>query len=401
MAITIDWATAVINVNQVDMVLIQSTPSIVYQLDMEDFRLALKDLEDDLEGMPWPVTHSRNAPVVISGANLAQVIEILPPYTVSFEETGTPYRVNVVGANTNIGERVNLGSGEVSVSTSNSAGLQDLNSLQAASFNGGVTIDVNSSFTGTTFPIGTRQSPVNNLSDAISIAENRGLHIIYLASSLTINTEDTGDGYEFIGNGATHITLTINPGANFSNSTIRNCTVQGTLDNSNILRECNILDLDDINGFIFQCALSGTISLGGTVQSNILQCFSGVAGGGTSQTPTIDYGGSGRDLVIRDYSGGIKITNKTGALDACSIDMSSGQVVIDSTVTAGEITVRGLCKVTDNSTGTATINTDTVVSNSVAAQVWNYEKSEPTTDETMKDALERAERLAKIGLFRL
>jgi hypothetical protein len=364
MAITIDWATAVINVNQVDMVLIQSSPTIVYQLDMENFRLALKDLEDDLEGMPWPVTHNRNAPVVISGANLAQVIEILAPYTVSFEETGTPYRVNVVGANTNIGERVNLGSGEVSVSTSNSAGLQDLNSLQAASFGGGVTVDVNSSFTGTAFPIGTRQSPVNNLSDAISIAETRGLHVINVASDLTITTENTGDGYEFIGNGATHITLTIEAGATFSNSTIRNCTVQGTLDNSNILRECNILDLVSLDGFLFQCALSGTITIGNSMQANILQCYSGVAGGGVSQTPTVDFGGSGQSLLVRDYSGGIKLTNKTGT-DACSIDMSSGQVIVDSTVTTGEITIRGICKITDNSTGTAVVDTSEVISENI------------------------------------
>lgn len=106
-------------------------------------------------------------------------------------------------------------------------------------------------------------------------------------------------------------------------------------------------------------------------------------------------------MVIRDYSGGLRIINKTGADDNCSIDMSSGQVVIDSTVTAGEITIRGIAKVTDNSTGTASVVSDNLVSNSVANQVWNYEKTQPTISGTMKDLLERAERYAKLFNFRL
>ena len=361
MAITIDWATAVININQADMLLVQSSPSIIYQLDMEQLRLALKDLEDDVQGINWPVTHSRNAPVTISGAVLAQVIEILPPYTLSFEEVGTPYRVNIVGANSNAGDRTNLGSGEVSVSTSNSAGLQDLNSLQIASFDGGVTVDVTSNFQGTQFPNGTRANPVNTLSDAISIAMTRGLHVIYVASDLTIGAGiNLGPGFEFIGNGKTHITITLDAAATISNSLFRNVTIQGTLDNDNKIIDCIVLDLFDNNGFIENCELSGTVEIGGGTLSSIVNCYSGFAGGGPDDTAIVDMGGSGQPLVMRGYKGGIKLINKTGT-DKVSIDMESGQLVVDSTVTTGDIVVRGICKVTDNSTGTATVDTEGVV----------------------------------------
>lgn len=360
MAVTIDWATAVININQVDMVLIQSSPTIVYQLDMEPLRLTLKDLEDDLQGINWPVTHSRNAPVTISGAVLAQVIEILPPYTISFEETGTPYRVNVVGANTNIGERINLLSGEVSVSTSNSAGLQDLNSLQAASFGGAVAIDPNSSFTGTTFPIGTRGTPVNNLSDAVSIAQTRGLHTIQLLDDLTITTEDISSGYLIRGDSTIKNTLTVNAGSSVSNCEFENLTIQGTLDNDNTVKRCKVLNLTHVNGKVFECTISGKITLDGGSRLDLQNCFSGVAGGAVTQTAEVDMGGSGQSLTVRNYSGGLKLSNRTGT-DAVSMDMLSGQVVIDSTVTAGEITVRGIARLTNNGTGTSTVNTDALL----------------------------------------
>ena len=152
MAITIDFGTQIISVLKADMVLIQTVPSVIYQLDMNDFRLELKDLEDTELGMAVTDTHSHNPPVTISGAVLARVVEILDPFTVTFEDG--QYRVNIVGANTNIGERINVN--QVSVSTSNSAGLQDLNSLQAASYNGEVTVDSTSSFSGTTFPCSTQ-----------------------------------------------------------------------------------------------------------------------------------------------------------------------------------------------------------------------------------------------------
>lgn len=359
MAINITWGTSVINVAKADMTLVQTMPSEIYELDMDFFRLKLKDLEDSEDGIMFTDTHVHNPPITISGAVLARVVEILAPYTVTFEDG--QYRVNVVGANTNIGERINVN--QVSVSTSNSAGLQDLNSLQAASFSGAVTIDVNSAFTGTIFPVGTNGNPVNNITDAHAIAESRGIKKFLIVADMTLSTGDFSEGYEFGGVSAASVTLTLDTVTEISKCTFKNLTIQGTLDNANILRECSILNITNINGFIFQCAISGTITLGGGAQSTIMSCYSGVAGGDTSQTPTIDMGGSGQNLVLRDYSGGITLINRTG-IDPCSIDMQSGQVVVDSTVTAGDITIRGIAIVTDNSTGTADVKTDGVLSKS-------------------------------------
>lgn len=119
MAITIHWPTKVINVPKLDMTLVQSNPIEIRELNINTFRLRLKDLEDDETGMPFPRTHNHNTLVVVGGITLARVIEIINGYTVTFENGN--YAVNLVGANSNIADVINLNS--VSVRSANSAGL--------------------------------------------------------------------------------------------------------------------------------------------------------------------------------------------------------------------------------------------------------------------------------------
>lgn len=117
--ISINWATSVINVPKADTTLIQSTPTEIRELDINTFRLALKDIEDNEQGINFPTTHSHNTTVSIGGVTLARVVEILAPYTVTFENGS--YAVNLVGANSNISDRTNVNN--VSVRSANSAGL--------------------------------------------------------------------------------------------------------------------------------------------------------------------------------------------------------------------------------------------------------------------------------------
>ncbi len=123
MAITIDWGAKVINVPKADMTLVSSSPFEIRELDINTFRLALRDLEDNVEGVPFIITHNHNTTVTVGGVTLARVVEIINGYTVTFEDGS--YAVNLVGANSNIGDVVNLNS--VSVRAANSAGLTELN----------------------------------------------------------------------------------------------------------------------------------------------------------------------------------------------------------------------------------------------------------------------------------
>lgn len=118
MAISINWVTKVIYIPQNYL-----TPSSGrYILNIETLRNDLKNIEDSDEGLPYPDTHRRNAPVTLAGVVYTQTFEILAPYTISFENTGTPYTVVVEGGNHNIGDVTNFDGG-VSMIIGNSAGL--------------------------------------------------------------------------------------------------------------------------------------------------------------------------------------------------------------------------------------------------------------------------------------
>jgi hypothetical protein len=116
MTISINWGTGVIFVPKADLTLIGGA---VYQLDLNTFRLALKDLEDNEDGIPFPRTHNHNTEVTLSGVVYARVIEIINGYTITFEDG--QYAVNLVGANSNIPDVINLN--QVSIRSFNSAGL--------------------------------------------------------------------------------------------------------------------------------------------------------------------------------------------------------------------------------------------------------------------------------------
>jgi hypothetical protein len=116
--ISIDWLTKVITIPQSDLTPVAGS---LYELDVDWFRLALKNFEDSEEGMSFPDTHRHNTEVTLGGVTYARTFEIINGYTVTFEEVGPPYRVKCVGANHNISDVQNLNN--VSLIVGNAAGL--------------------------------------------------------------------------------------------------------------------------------------------------------------------------------------------------------------------------------------------------------------------------------------
>jgi hypothetical protein len=356
-AVTVNFVTKIISINKVDMVLIQSTPTEIYQLDMDVLRTTLNDIMDNADGIVHDTIISHNAGVTVSGAILAQVIQFINGYTITFEDA--QYAVNIVGANTDLGDKVNVN--QVSVRTSNSAGLQDLNSLQAASFSGAVAIDVTSSFTGTTFPVGTRDKPVNNLADALSIAQTRGIAHFNILRSMTIDTVDFSNGFVFRGDNVRSVIVTIAAGANVTDCEFQNMTIMGTLDNNNQIRQCLVFNVTQVNGTIKESALLGTITIAPPNTAVITECFDGTPGNATGEYAIIDMNGaSPTNIIINDFSGDICLQNCTAAAKA-SIIMSGGLVVLKSSITAGTFDISGIAEIQNNVTGTATVANKSLV----------------------------------------
>lgn len=126
MAISIDYGnTNIISVPKADLTLVSGT---LYELDTNTFRLWLKDLEDGEVGMSFPKTNIHNTEVTVAGTTFARTIEILPPYSVEFEDG--QYSVRLTGSNNNIFDIENgiLVQNQVQVIPGNSAGLQTVSS---------------------------------------------------------------------------------------------------------------------------------------------------------------------------------------------------------------------------------------------------------------------------------
>lgn len=119
--IRINWgSTYIIEIPQSYLTLISGT---LYELDTNAFRLDLKALEASELGMPFPITHDHNTEYTVAGVTYARKVEILPPYSVEFEDG--KYSVRLVGSNNNIFDVENgiLVQNQVQVIPGNSAGL--------------------------------------------------------------------------------------------------------------------------------------------------------------------------------------------------------------------------------------------------------------------------------------
>jgi len=129
MPISINWATKIITVPPDFMTLVSGTPGVgdsqanpaLYELDVNAFRLALKDIEDS-DGMPYPDTHRHNSEVIISGVTYARTFEIINGYSVVFDvSVYDHYTVRCAGANHNLADVRQPNT--VSLIIGNSAGL--------------------------------------------------------------------------------------------------------------------------------------------------------------------------------------------------------------------------------------------------------------------------------------
>lgn len=233
--------------------------------------------------------------------------------------------------------------------SSSSATLQEQRELQFSSFNGCVTIDTIDGTTGVLFPAGTPLQPVNNLADAITIAEERGFDRICFISDYTFESGDNVSLYELEGRGLNSTTLTFNPGSICTGSKFYDCTVTGFLLSPLYFDHCRLRSVDAIDTglgdqifVIHESEIKGTIVLDPNFSGEIhfVSCYSGEPG--NVDKAIIDYNGCELNTLFRNWHGGLIFRNITNPTDiSVSIDMTSGNFIIEDNCTTGNITLRG------------------------------------------------------------
>jgi len=336
-------------------------------VDIQDLINKIRDYEDNLENLDLLQIANCTGKQSLGGTVFVGLtLELLDDWKIKFEDRLGPTTTTCYVSGGNLAQVGGIYPLEASdyvfvvVTSSSSATLQNQKSLEFASFGGGVAIDVINGVSGTAFPVGTRQSPSNNLYDAHEIAEERGMNTFFLMKSLTLSEETMQDGYVFRGDSQVNVTVTIEPSIDITNAEFQNVRISGTLDGNNSLKECEIIELNYINGTICNCAISGTVTLGGNRQANFINCFSTFAGESV-EPPTINLAGGGQSLVVRYWSGGLKLVNLTSSGDTISLDMESGHVILDSSLVSGTIVVRGVAQLTDNTGPGCTVDNNYLI----------------------------------------
>jgi hypothetical protein len=259
------------------------------------------------------------------------------------------------------------------LTSSSSATNQNVDAIQYSSYNGGVWIDIAGS-PGTEYPNGTPAQPVNNLTEAHTILAENGFSQMFFLSDWTFTSGSYMDGHTLIGEGFQRTTFTFDPGSLVPNVEIVDAKVTGSIAGVVGFDSCHITDLNSIGvvpssqDVIFNaCLFDGSLGLpsnySGTIK--ILDCWSNVAG---VLTPTFNMGDASANVLCRNYAGGLKIINSSKDNDI-SIDLVSGQVILDSTITNGNITVRGVGNITDDSSGAIVDITGLMSKTTVASAV--------------------------------
>jgi hypothetical protein len=227
---------------------------------------------------------------------------------------------------------------------------------QEALYAGAVTIDtLGGGSAGTTFPIGTLSEPVNNLADAITIANNIGVRAFNLIGTITLT--QTFMFWKFKGlAGVAEVDLN---SQDVSGTVFEGVGLSGDL--PPLSQRVVLLDgrvspagITDFKGAIANSVFDSGITLaaGSTIIAN---CVSNIAG---NMRPVFNCQGNAVTLSVRKWSGGFELTNFSDVSSVASIDLESGTVDFDSTCSNGSMVLRGVGTLINDSTGTFTLTKD-------------------------------------------
>jgi hypothetical protein len=215
-----------------------------------------------------------------------------------------------------------------------------------------VWIDTISGTSGTNFPNGTASQPVSNLADAITIANEQGITHFMVRGSITLTQNFTswiihGVGSHDFG------TVDLN-GFAVDQTVFKDVTITGAGQGGTVAcTNCRLTNFSNLTGEFIDCHLPNTITLtdGDYV---FVRPVSEVAGTGK---PIMDCNNAAVDVSIRGLIGGLDIINFGGSSPepVMTIDVISGAPRLNASCTTGEIVVRGVGDLTDNSAGTIVI----------------------------------------------
>ncbi len=218
---------------------------------------------------------------------------------------------------------------------------------------------------GQTYPIGTGQMPVDNITDLLAILIQRGLHKVILLSDITLTAGM--QGYKFIG--LRRVTQLVNlNGQEVGGSYFENLRITGAVNWADsygpIFKECDLDSVTAFSAMAYLCRVPNgdTLTIGAGHSSYIHDMHFDDA--------TVNANGCNR-LDIWNGHGKIELAGATGG--AINILMN-GDLTLAASCTGGTINLYGDFHLTNNSAG-STVNDyrklkETAPTQGTATQNW-------------------------------
>ena len=193
---------------------------------------------------------------------------------------------------------------------------------------------------------GVPSNPVSTMSAAKTIADNLGIGRICLMDGITLSITETMEHYIICGQ-TRSATINMN-GQDVDGSFFTNLTVTGEQGGTGLIVVTNsgLSNADSLEIHARNCAIIGNLSL--RAGDNFFdKCYSSVAG---NATPVLDFNDVNTTVNVswRAYSGGLEVQNMT--TDHTMSYETDGQLVVNANSDNANITIRGMCSITDNGT---------------------------------------------------
>jgi hypothetical protein len=217
---------------------------------------------------------------------------------------------------------------------------------QNLDYNGEIQVNSLVGLPGTTYPSGTLAQPVNNITDALTLANNLGILRLKIYGNITVDQDLVG--YSVVGGN-------FNSSLNFENVNLQNTTFERCVLNGSYLGEIRAYECELGSGFsglsgqFNHCGINGELYVNSNTNSSFTDCYT------NGINPVELHMNSDSNVRMRGYTGGVRIYDcKTGS--TLNIAFVVGQAFILTGNTGGNINLLGIASFDNQSSGT-TVNT--------------------------------------------
>ena len=363
--ISVDW-----NANPRIVTILAPSTSVT----MQDLYDTLRVLEADPSNMDNDFIVSGSGKENLGGGVFVGLTITLSNAQLAFEDRPGPFFVqcNATGGNlVAVDENGNVISSiyptsytQVILTSSSSATLQELEAIQFSSYNNMVVLDLSSGYSGVNYPIGTHMAPVNNLTDAKTIAYSKAFDIIHIQSDLFIPSGENIDEFTFTS--SNWLSVTIDSSVSSINTNFEKISLHGEMSGFwNVLIDCWVYDVSNFCGWMRGGSFTNVAlapytfeSAGQSFFDNIMPMYPNL--------PTTLVMNTNVAVSFTNAADIYEIKNMTAG-SIVTMGIGRGEVIIDNSCVGGIIIVSGLSSIQNNSPGGITLIDNTVTEDGI----WN------------------------------